>query len=281
MRWVRHADLDSFMEAAGDHLRADPLLNQMPLGFVATLRAEPSRYGPEVRLRTVHAPGGECVGAAVQTPPWKAQLSRMDLGAAAFAGAAYAEEQPGYGGAMGSGEVAAAFVAAGFARVGAAGIEEDARMGMYALTEVAEIRRAKGQMRPAEAGDAPLLQRWTVAFHDEAVPMDPAPGPGAGERYATSGKARIWLDEVGDTVAFANHPREVEGFLSIGPVYTPPELRGQGYATSLVAAMCDAALAAGKRGCTLFADVKNPTSNAIYQRIGFRRMGEVARFVYR
>lgn len=51
-------------------------------------------------------------------------------------------------------------------------------------------------------------------------------------------------------------------------------LRGKGYATSCVAALCHEILAAGKRFCTLFADVENPTVNGIYQRLGFEPLGE-------
>jgi predicted GNAT family acetyltransferase len=81
-------------------------------------------------------------------------------------------------------------------------------------------------------------------------------------------------------VAFANFPREVGGWLAIGPVYTPPEARGRGFATALVAAMSRHALAIGHRGCTLFTDLQNPTSNAIYARIGFVREDRFTRLAW-
>ena len=56
----------------------------------------------------------------------------------------------------------------------------------------------------------------------------------------------------------------------IGPVYTPPAERNKGYATSLVARMSQQALDGGRKFCALFTDLSNPTSNAIYQRIGYR-----------
>ncbi len=55
-------------------------------------------------------------------------------------------------------------------------------------------------------------------------------------------------------------------------MYTPPELRGHGYATSLVADLSALLLPRG-RGCTLFTNLANPTSNAIYERIGYARVG--------
>jgi hypothetical protein len=57
-------------------------------------------------------------------------------------------------------------------------------------------------------------------------------------------------------------------------VYTPPELRGKGYATACVAILSERALASGRRFCTLYTDLSNPTSNAIYRRIGYRPIGE-------
>jgi predicted GNAT family acetyltransferase len=58
----------------------------------------------------------------------------------------------------------------------------------------------------------------------------------------------------------------------VGPVYTPPELRGRGYATTLVAELSRWLLGRGNRFCFLYTDLANPTSNAIYARIGYRRV---------
>ena len=61
-------------------------------------------------------------------------------------------------------------------------------------------------------------------------------------------------------------------------VYTPPEARGRGFATALVAAVSRGLLAEGRPGCTLFTNLANPTSNAIYERIGYRRVGSAFRY---
>jgi hypothetical protein len=59
-------------------------------------------------------------------------------------------------------------------------------------------------------------------------------------------------------------------------VYTPPELRGRGYATALTAELSQRLLDQGRRFCFLFTDLTNPTSNAIYERIGYVRVAESA-----
>jgi predicted GNAT family acetyltransferase len=82
------------------------------------------------------------------------------------------------------------------------------------------------------------------------------------------GEYRIW-DHDG-RVAFAGFSDAAPDFARIAPVYTPPACRGRGYATSLVARMSRELLARGKRRLFLTTDIANPTSNAIYARIGFR-----------
>ena len=68
--------------------------------------------------------------------------------------------------------------------------------------------------------------------------------------------------------------------IRIGPVYTPPEQRGNGYATALVAEQSAWLLAGGRRFCFLYTDLANPTSNAIYERIGYERVADAAAYIF-
>jgi predicted GNAT family acetyltransferase len=61
----------------------------------------------------------------------------------------------------------------------------------------------------------------------------------------------------------------------IGPIYTPPELRRRGYASALTADLTQMLLYRGSRFCFLFTDLANPTSNSIYQQIGYRPVADV------
>lgn len=79
----------------------------------------------------------------------------------------------------------------------------------------------------------------------------------------------VW--EAGDVpVSIAGLTRQVAGMVRVGPVYTPPELRGHGYASAATAAVSRQALDAGAAEVVLFTDLANPVSNSIYQRIGYR-----------
>ncbi len=68
---------------------------------------------------------------------------------------------------------------------------------------------------------------------------------------------------------------ETPNGVRIGPVYTPPDLRGRGYATTLTAATTQDQLDRGRRFVTLFTDLANPTSNKIYQAIGYVAVRDV------
>ena len=75
-------------------------------------------------------------------------------------------------------------------------------------------------------------------------------------------------------VSMAGLTRPTARGITIGPVYTPPEQRGHGYASSAVARLSQQMLAAGKEFCALFTDLANPTSNHIYQQIGYQALGD-------
>jgi RimJ/RimL family protein N-acetyltransferase len=132
---------------------------------------------------------------------------------------------------------------------------------------------APGHLRVATEADRELLIDWMLAFAEEA-------GLPAGDRERTARGvdlrlARdgllIWEDD--EPVSFLGISPEVAGVVRIGPVYTPPSLRGHGYASSAVAETSRRVLADGAERLMLFTDLTNPTSNKIYADVGFRRTG--------
>ena len=82
----------------------------------------------------------------------------------------------------------------------------------------------------------------------------------------------VWDD--GDPVSLAAYGNPTPSGTRVGPVYTPLEHRGRGYATSLVADLTAERLAIGLDYCFLFTDLANPTSNAIYARIGYEAVAD-------
>ena len=92
---------------------------------------------------------------------------------------------------------------------------------------------------------------------------------------ARDGGFLLWEDG-GEPVSAAGWGGPTPNGIRIGPVYTPPELRGRGYATALTAELSQRLLDEGRRFCFLFTDLANPTSNGIYERIGYVRVAESA-----
>jgi len=279
MAALRHASAADFLEIVGSTLRRRPVINQLPLAIADTCVREPGRYGPDAVFYSVEL-SGEICGAAVQTPPWPVQLSDASREAARELAQAFAANHSPIPGVAGPNDAPAEFAAAYVAkRSGSYALETS--LGVFELTSVTELAKARGRWVVATADHADMLQAWSEAFHAEATPWDPPPKPHLGARAATSGRAHLWLDDDDEPVSFAFSSRDVEGWASIGPVYTPQALRGNGYATALVAAVSRHFLAQCRPGCTLFTNLENPTSNAIYERIGYRRVGSSYRYAFR
>ena len=81
--------------------------------------------------------------------------------------------------------------------------------------------------------------------------------------------------EEGDQVVLAAVPARSDRWARIGYVYTPTEIRGRGYATALAWELTAFMLAQGRRSAVLYTNLSNPTSNAIYHRIGTRPVVDV------
>jgi hypothetical protein len=196
------------------------------------------------------------------------------LGAVAADGA----EPPGLVGNRPFADLAADLLAA------AAGVRAEVAISeaLHSLSAVEDVPRSPGAARPAATGDRPVLLEWFLAFANEALP----PREGNDEQMERSLDARLsgkgsglWLwEDAGRPVSLAGYLGKTPNGIRVGPVYTPPERRGGGYATSLVADLSRWLLDLGNRFCFLYTDLANPTSNAIYARIGYRRICDAVEY---
>ena len=90
----------------------------------------------------------------------------------------------------------------------------------------------------------------------------------------------LWV-VAGAPVSMAMLRAPAFGVSRIGPVFTPRDQRGNGYGSAVTAAAADLAhRGSGAPDVVLFADLANPTSNAIYQRIGFEAVGDTVRIAF-
>jgi predicted GNAT family acetyltransferase len=133
----------------------------------------------------------------------------------------------------------------------------------------------------AEA-DRALVLEWLDAFAVEALPDAPQDSsePWLERRLSDpDGEILLWEDE-GRPVSLAASGTPTPTGIRVGPVYTPPDCRRRGYAEAVTAELTSHALARGRRFCFLFTDLANPTSNAIYRRIGYRPVCDVDQWAF-
>jgi RimJ/RimL family protein N-acetyltransferase len=234
-----------------------------------TLRAAgPAAFGAIAPLfGWWQGPDGEVSAAFLHTPPFPVALTSVPgPAAAALAQVLAARSHPvqGVNADPGSAE---AFARAWHEVTGDA-IELHMRNRLFRLGELRwPDPRPPGQARVAGPADRSLLIAWSEAFHREAQSGPEDLVSMVDDRLSYRGLT-VWED-TGQPVSMAGLTRMAAGQVRVGPVYTPPGLRGKGYAGAVTAAVSQAARDAGAGQVLLFTDLANPTSNALYQRLGY------------
>jgi len=141
---------------------------------------------------------------------------------------------------------------------------------LFQINKIIPPLPAPGKLCEATENDLELVTSWITAGYEETMP-----GGIHGDirqtvtRAITNRDYYLWKLEDGSSVSLACKTRPVINTISIGPVYTPPEQRGKGYASNCVAALSQLLLESGWKYCNLFTDLANPTANSIYQKIGY------------
>lgn len=266
-----HDTIDGFLAVAGETLAEDEVTNGLILGVALRLKRDPSRFEHQPYLATVTE--DELLrAAAVMTPPYGVVVYADDAKDAAPALRLIAASL-----IAGAWPVPTVNGVVRFSRTFAeewcvltgGNFRPRVEMRVYELRTVTPPPSVSGRMRQATAEDIELVHAWYQAFRNEAVPADAPPKREHVARTIDEGSIYLWEDG-GRPVSLAGKGRRTSRGVSVGPVYTPPELRGRGYASACVAAISQDILAEGKEFCTLFTDLANPTSNSIYQKVGYR-----------
>ncbi|WP_339187277.1 MULTISPECIES: GNAT family N-acetyltransferase [unclassified Paenibacillus] len=143
---------------------------------------------------------------------------------------------------------------------------------IYELTAVNPDIQKVGIVRLLDKKDIHFFPYWAEAFYaagsygktEMSIPQDADP-----YLYRIASKKLYILEDNGIPVSMAGYTREMQTAIGVAFVYTPPYERGKGYATSIVAQISQLALDKGFTRCVLYTDLANPTSNSIYQKIGY------------
>lgn len=274
----------AFLAAAGDHLAADPVLSTVITSVserrvLADARGLPRGDHP-CWWAIVRDDVGGVAGVAMRTAPFEPHplyvLALPDDAAVALARLVHerGEALHGVNGVL----PAAHRVAEETARLTGGEVRVHEHLRLFELGDLVPPPPPPGRLRLASADDADLALAWFRAFGLAAAEQ-------AGRDEAHHGPLEtftlddmllridervVWFWEDGDGtpvhVTGANAP--AHGVARIGPVYTPVPHRGRGYASAAVAEVSRHYVEQGVR-CCLFTDQANPTSNKIYQALGY------------
>jgi GNAT superfamily N-acetyltransferase len=308
MTWRVCQTAEEFEAVANDLLTSRPLWHQFIIDVVQhhtkqrddSIRWRAVVHNEEVVENGVTVVKERCVAALVHSKPNLPYLACCEIQAADFAGQSYSAELRDCGeelpGVLGMEIYAATFLCSGWMSSCRTNpifrdrtIEVEPK-GVFEIREMSQEYEGKyrasayspfgGHRRSATAEDIPLVAQWLEEYHDETFPphRPRANFTQKAKSLCLSGNGQLWIGEDGTPRGLAAYNRTIAGFRSIGPVYTPKDSRGKGVASYLVGDMTRAQLAERDcRGLTLLTNLLNPTSNGVYQRIGYVQIGTMLR----
>jgi predicted GNAT family acetyltransferase len=279
VRVRRLEDVRAFREAADPLLMADEARHNLMLGVCWTVQHFPETY--PAKYFWIAEDDGRAIGAALLTPPFNVLVARPSGdGALAALARAIIEDGAPFPGTVGAAPEVHAFADAWRAVTGR---RADARMamGIYRLTELIPPRAVEGEARMSDDGDLDLLRDWMERFAREAHVRSKPEQVERSLRSRWSGPGGLALWEVdGRPVSMAGFGQFTPNGARVGPVYTPRELRGRGYASAVTAHVSQVVLSGGRSFCFLFTDLSNPTSNHVYEALGYQRIAEATEYEF-
>ena len=262
-------DAGEYLDRVGVFLRRRPVEHSVLLSTAAT------RVGQEVagagsNLWLWVEDDEEVVATAQHTPPHGAYLSTGPAEAMRTLARTLWQLRRGLPGVAGLGASPQEF-AAEWSRLGGPRATQVMGQGLYLADAVSIPSGIPGRLRLATDDDAPLLRGWADQFWAEAGARSSSDDE-IGPRIA-AGLLFVWEVD-GAVVSMAAVTVAQGGVSRLGLVYTPAENRKQGFASACVASLTARELTTPGRTCMLYTDLANPTSNSIYQAVGYRRVGD-------
>ena len=278
---VQHDHADELLALSGAFLEKRESENNLPLGLAHTLAGDPFYYGDDPPLLLSILDSGDPVGVAVRSPPHRIVLSILDTEVDGAVERLVRYLQSGkvrVPGVVGPEAEARSFSCQWTSTFPACSAIPRKRLRIFEARSVIDVPLAPGRLRLAEMVDLPLMAQWVAAFTREAVGEEAGPGKAErnAEKYIAERNLYIWEDD--GPVSIARQSRAMKNGTNVTMVYTPAALRNRGYATSCVYHLTKKLLAGRYEFCSLFTDLSNPTTNRIYQKIGYVPLGDTLEF---
>lgn len=275
----RFQDVEEFRGRAWPLLIEHEAANNLIFGITAGLSDGSARYDGPPYLVTVDD-DASIVAAAMRTPPYSVVLSTGQLEAIPLIASDLHSLSPDLPGVNGPSTAARAFANL-FRHLSGRRYVRATTMRIYQLEHVVPVSGVPGELRRATMEDRDVALAWGRAFNADTTG---SAGALADERIlgmlgGASDRALFLWDD-GGPVSLCGFSGPTPNGIRVSFVYTPPHLRGRGYASAAVAALSQYILDSGRRFCFLYTDLRNPTSNRIYQRIGYEPVIDADEYLF-
>lgn len=270
MKLQTYINAVEFLDRVRDDLEANESANNLMLGLAARLRKDPLRYGSAPYFAVVEDKDTLAL-AGIMTPPHNLIIYSVydDIRQPAkFMANDLRANNWKVNGVGGPTDLAQIFVEVWTGITGQLS-QIAMKQRIYELRLVIPPTGIPGHLRKATEADFDLVSEWSYGFTKDAFgEANRQEAQVSARRVIDDGGLYIWEDGV--SVSMASAARGTAHGISISYVYTPPDYRRRGYASACVAALSQLQLDAGRQFCCLFTDLANPTSNSIYQKIGYQ-----------
>lgn len=277
VEFVTHVDPAGLWAVAEPMLKADPLRHSTLLTVLdSSVKRPVSREALMFEVRD----SGRFVGAVYREPPWPMLISALPRAAVGGFVGFLVEQGIGFPAVMGPRDIADDFASRWTAASGSR-IAKSEEMRLYALGELLHPRGVPGSPRETTSADEQLVLPFIEEFLRSEGGTHVA---GVSEELVrsvwTEDRDFVLWEDGGEMVGLAASTAVVAGMSRVGFVYTPPEHRGRGYASAVVAVVSERARRRGAEQVMLYADVANPAANSVYRKIGYRSVGDVVEFTF-
>ncbi|MDP8202334.1 MAG: GNAT family N-acetyltransferase [Candidatus Tenebribacter burtonii] len=280
MELKRFEDINEFLEISEPVLIENEVENNLILGIVLYIQRDPTQY--KEKYLAVMQEGKQIKAVSVCTPPHKILFWGKNENCENEIDLLVNDAVKSHLDTMGI--LASPYHALQIAKKWQMKTGRTFKLGMseriYKLEKVIFPEQPSGLMRLATLEDLHLICQWMEEFREEAVPNDPL---NDFSEFATKKIENkdlvIWDDK--KAVALASKARNTINGTCINLVYTPKKFRRNGYATALVAHLSQKLLNDGWKFVILFTDLSNPTSNSIYQKVGFKPICDFQEYIFK
>ncbi|MBW2173835.1 MAG: GNAT family N-acetyltransferase [Deltaproteobacteria bacterium] len=275
MEYIEYHDAQAFLNTTQPVFEENEALFGLMLGISLRLVENPLRYGTQAFFATI-ADKKNLVLIALMTPPHKLQIASFSSESTKAIELLASNLRKGdwnVPAVLAEEEIAKRFETEWNMLTGSQS-EHGMRQRIYQLRAVKHHDYPSGYFRQAAAEDLSHAATWNASFHDDCFGSSIFEEcKKASQTMIENGDLYFWEDPL--PVSMAGFTRPTKNGVSVSGVYTPPEFRKQGYASALVASLSGLALENGKDFCTLYTDLSNPTSNNVYQKIGYNVVADV------